>query len=576
MAKSALMAMLRRAASIAQKSNETGIPADELLGMLDVKRSYPVGNRTPDFANSPISRRHLLHGGLAAATAVAAATFTREGALAQQRGRSPILVVGAGISGLTAAYRLRQGGVRADIIEATNRVGGRIRTVSKVAGTAISADLGGEFIDTGHTTLISLATELGLRAIDLVEAQQGLVKDTFFFEGRRFSLQQIIADFAPLASKISSDLQAVGDEFSYQDFTEAAEKLDNLSISQYLDQADTSTIVRQLLRIAYTTEFGRDSEEQSALNLLFLIGAEADSFELYGNSDERYQIEGGNTQIVNRLAGQLSGSIETGTILEAITLLPDGRYRVSLRSGQSAIDRTYERVLLTLPFSTLRDVKINVPLPQPKLRAIQQLGYGTNSKLVTGYRSRIWRELYQSTASVFTDLGFQNSWEATPFAPTGNGLVTNFTGGKQGLAIGSGTPEDQAQKFLGQFERVFPGVKNLRSGKAVRAFWSGERFFKGSYSCYLVGQWTQMYGVEGERVGNIYFAGEHTSLENQGYMEGGCETGQRAAVEILQDLGLTGSADAVNARSASSLNQRRPSRKVPGARNLGNRKPSIR
>jgi len=568
MAKSALMAMLRRAASIAQKSNETGIPADELLGML--------GDCTPDFSNSPISRRALLHGGLAATAAVAAASFTREGAFAQARGRSPILVVGAGIAGLTAAYRLRQGGVRADVIEATNRVGGRIRTAPKVAGTLISAELGGEFIDTGHTNLISLATQLGLRAIDLVGVQGGFVPDTFFFQGRRFSLQQLIADFAPLASKITADLKAVGDNISYQNFTEAAERLDNLSISEYLDKADTSTIVRQLLRIAYTTEYGRDPEEQSALNLLFLIGAEADSFELYGNSDERYQIDGGNGQIVNRLADQLSGSIETGTILEAITLLPDGRYRVNLRSGQSAIDRTYERVLLTLPFSTLRDVKINVPLPQPKRRAIEQLGYGTNSKLITGYRSRIWREVYQSTASVYTDLGFQNSWEATPFAPTGNGLVTNFTGGKQGLAIGAGVPEDQAQKFLGQFERVFPGVRNLRIGKAVRAFWPGERFSKGSYSCYLVGQWTQMHRVEGERVGNIYFAGEHTSLENQGYMEGGCETGQRAASEILKDLGLTTPANTVNPRTASSLNQRRPSRKVPGSQSFENRNPSIR
>lgn len=567
MAKSGLMAMLQRASSIAQKSMATGIPADELLGMMT--------DIPPNFR---ISRRQLLHGGLAAAGAVTAATFTREGegAFAQPAGRSPILIVGAGIAGLTAGYRLRQGGVRADIIEATNSVGGRIRTVPKVAGTPIYADLGGEFIDTGHTTLISLATELGLRAIDLAQVQSGFVKDTFFFDRRRVSLGQITADFAPLASKINRDWQAVGDNISYQDFTEAAERLDNLSIAEYLDQAETSTVVRQLLRVAYTTEYGRDPEEQSALNLLFLMASEANSFSLYGDSDERYQIDGGNSQIVNRLASQLSGSIETGTILEAITLLPDRRYRVSLRSGQNTFDRTYERVLLTLPFSTLREVRINVPLPQPKRRAIEQLGYGTNSKLVTGYRSRIWRETYRSTASVFTDLGFQNTWEATPFIPTANGLVTDFTGGRQGLAIGAGVPEDQAQRFLPQFERVFPGVRNLRTGKAVRAFWPGERFAKGSYSCYLVGQWTQMYGVEEERVGNLYFAGEHTSLENQGYMEGGCETGQRAALEILEDLGLTGAANALTTRTASSLNNRRPSRKVPGARNLRNRKPSLR
>ena len=562
MAKSALMAMLQRASSIAQKSREMGIPADELLGMMT--------DRTPNF---PISRRQLLHGGLAAAGAVAAATFTREGegAFAQQRGRSPILIVGAGIAVWTVGCRWLQRGLCADIIEVINGVGGRIRTLPKVAGTQIFAELGGEFINTGHTNLISLASELGLRAIDLIQAQSGFVKDTFFFDRRRVSLEQLIADFAPLASKINADLAAIGDEISYQDFTEAAERVDNLSIAEYLDKAEISTVLRQLISVAYTTEYGRNSDEQSALNLLFLISSEAENFSLYGDSDERYQIDGGNSQIVNRLAGQLSGSIEAGTALEAISILPDGRYRVSLRSGQRTFDRTYERVLLTLPFSTLRDVQINVPLPQPKRRAIEQLGYGTNSKLITGYRSRIWRETYQSTASVFTDLGFQNSWEATPFAPTANGLVTNFTGGKQGLSIGAGVPEAQAQRFLNQFERVFPGVRNLRTGKAVRAFWPGERFFKGSYGCYLVGQWTQMYTVEGERVGNLYFAGEHTSLENQGYMEGGCETGQRAAFEILEDLGLTAAANALTTRTASSLNNRRPSRKVPGARN-----PSIR
>ncbi|MGL5064113.1 MAG: flavin monoamine oxidase family protein [Microcoleus sp.] len=562
MTKSALMAILRRAASIAQKSIATGIPADELLGML-----------RDSATNSGISRRRALQGGLAAAGAVAAATFTREGAAAQQRGRSPILVVGAGIAGLTAAYRLRQAGVRVDIIEATNRVGGRIRTAPKVAGTQIFAELGGEYIDTGHTNLIRLASELGLRAIDLVDAQRGLVPETYFFAGGRLSLEQIIADFTPLASRITADVQAIGDELSYLDFTEAAERLDNTSIAQYVSQGETSALLQQLLKVAYTTFYGRDAEEQSALNLLFLIGTETDSFSLFGNSDERYQIDGGNNQIINRLAGQLSGSIEAGTVLEAITLLSDGRYRVSLRAGQSAFDRTYERVLLTLPFTALRDVRINVPLPQPKRRAIEQLGYGTNSKLITGYRSRIWRDLYRSTAEVYTDLGFQNSSEATPFLPTPNGLVTNYTGGRQGLSIGAGLPEDQARRFLAQFETVFPGVSNLRTGRAVRAFWTGERFFKGSYSCYLVGQWTQMYGVEGERVNNLYFAGEHTSLENQGYMEGGCETGQRAAVEILEDLGFGSAAANINSRSASNL--RRPSRKVPGAGNAIRRRQRV-
>jgi len=557
MAKYALMTTLRRAYRIAQKSIQTGIPTSELVGILN--------NRALE---NPITRRRLLQAGLAATGAIAANTFTRDkNVIAQDTGRSPILIVGGGLAGLTAAYRLRQAGVRTDIVEATNRPGGRCRTLAKAAGTTIQAELGGEFINTSHTSLLSLATELGLKAIDVKEVQQRLVENTFYFQGLRVPLSQLITDFAPLAAKIDADVAAIGDNLSYTSANETAERLDNTSIAEYLDNAETSTVIRQLLSIAYAGEYGLDAEEQSCLNMLFLIGTEPNNFSVLGDSDERYQIEGGNEQITQGLAQFLSGSIETATVLEAVNTLSDGRYRVSLRSGQNAFDRTYERILFTIPFTTLREVTLNVNLPREKRFAINKLGYGTNGKLITAYRNRVWREVYLSTATVYSDLGFQNTWEATPFAPSGNALVTQFLSGRQGLTLGSGTPEDQAQKFLSQFDKVFPGVKDARIGKAVRAFWPGERFFQGSYPCYLVGQWTRMYGVEGERADNLFFAGDHTSLESQGYMEGACETGERAAVEILQDLGLTSSAQKLAQRRAANLNTPRRSRRVPRNRN---------
>lgn len=559
MAKSALMTTLRRAYRIAQKSIQTGIPTSELVGIFNDRA-----------LENPITRRRLLQTGLAATGAIAATTFTRDkNAIAQETGRSPILIVGGGLAGLTAAYRLRQAGVRADIVEATNRPGGRVRTLAKAAGTTIQAELGGEFINTSHTSLISLATELGLKAIDIKAVQQRLVEDTFYFQGLRVPLSKLITDFAPLAAQIEADIEAIGDTLTYTSANETAERLDNTSIAEYLDNAETSTVIRQLLSIVYAGEYGRDAEEQSCLNMLFLIGTEPNDFSVLGDSDERYQIEGGNEQITQGLAQFLSGSIETATVLEAVNTLSDGRYRVSLRSGQSAFDRTYERILFAIPFTTLREVTLNVNLPREKRFAIDKLGYGTNGKLITAYRNRVWREVYLSTAAVYSDLGFQSTWEATPFAPSGNALVTEFLGGRQGLTLGSGTPEDQAQKFLSQFDKVFPGVKDARIGKAVRAFWPGERFFQGSYPCYLVGQWTRMYGVEGERADNLFFAGDHTSLENQGYMEGACETGERAAVEILQDLGLTSSAQKLAQRRAANLNTSPRSRKVPRNRNSG-------
>ncbi len=105
-----------------------------------------------------------------------------------------------------------------------------------------------------------------------------------------------------------------------------------------------------------------------------------------------------------------------------------------------------------------------------------------------------------------------------------------------------------------QLEQVFPGISAVRlQGKANRAYWSGELYSQGSYACYLVGQWTQLYGSEGERVGNLFFAGEHTSLEYQGYMEGGCETGEAAALAILEDLGVQ--ADAAQQKTRVAKNR---------------------
>lgn len=532
MAKSALMLSLQRVYRIARSSIKTGIPADEL----------------GDFWHRKTSRRRILYGGLGLASAIATATWHGGRDDLAFAAIPKVLVVGAGIAGLTAAYRLRQANVPVDVIEARNRVGGRVRTIRNASGTSIPVDLGGEFIDSGHTSLLNLAKELGLQIADLQAADQGLLRETYYFQGRKVSESEMIQYFIPLAQKIEADVAALGDEeVNFRSQSQTVINLDKTSISQYLDQAQINPILKDLLEVAYTIEYGREAEEQSCFNLLFLLGTGTDKLELFGESDERFQIVGGNDQVPRRLAQQLANSIETGTVLEAITTQPDGRYRVNLRSGSGTIERTYERILLTLPFSTLRSVTLNVKLPKVKQKAIAELEYGTNSKLVTAYQQKIWRTQYGSTAEVFTDLGFQNSWESTRYLHNTKGtftqgIFTNFTGGQKGLSIGNGSPESQAQILLPQVEQVFPGISSLRQGNAIRAYWSGEQFSRGSYSCYLVGQWTKIAGAERITVGNLFFAGEHCSLEFQGYMEGGCGTGEAAAIRILRDLGLKSSA----------------------------------
>lgn len=530
MAKFPLIDLLRRAYKIARLSHHSGIPADEII----------------DIFKQKTSRRRLLYGGLTAAGAIAGATLGNiHLASVAVAADSKILVVGAGIAGLTAAYRLQQAGVPVDIIEARNLVGGRIRSLPNAAGTSTTVELGGEFIDSSHICMRRLAKELNLPLADLDAAQANLIPDTFYFQGRNIPLSEIVAYFVPVAPIIEADATAADQS------TAAFIRLDQLSITEYFTKylsqkgVTINPILQALLEVAYTTEYGREAEEQSCLNLIFLIGTDAteEGFSIFGESDERLQIIGGNQQLLLKLAKIVNKSLTLGTALEAIRQLPDGRYRVTLQSNLSSFERTYERVLLTIPFSVLRTVRINVDLPPLKRLAINQLSYGTNAKLITAYKERIWRTQYQATAAIFTDLGFQSTWESTPFATGTSGLVTNFKGGLLGLALGVSTPEAQAQQLVPQLDVVFPGMSQQRQGSAIRAFWPDEVYSRGSYSCYLVGQWTKFYlkKVEAQRVGNLFFAGEHTSQDFQGYMEGGCESGERAATEILKDLGLKNS-----------------------------------
>jgi monoamine oxidase len=165
--------------------------------------------------------------------------------------------------------------------------------------------------------------------------------------------------------------------------------------------------------------------------------------------------------------------------------------------------------------------------------AINNLGYGHNSKLMLGFNSRVWRN-YNYSGYVFTDKAIQTGWDNS-FGQSGkSGGFTVYGGGKAGLELGTGTAESQSAKFVDQLEKMWPGCKKQYNGKAKRMHWPEYPYSKGSYACYKVGQYTSIRGAEIKPVGNFYFAGEHCSSYYQGFMNGAAETGRMAAQSILK------------------------------------------
>ena len=480
-----------------------------------------------------LSRREVLQG------AALLGTVGLAGAVAQTlstvKTKDRVVIVGAGTAGLVAAHRLKQRGINATVYEASARVGGRMYSGYNQFGTGEVLEWGGELIDSGHLRIQALSKELGLTLTDLAEFEREnkLEPERWFWKGQRYTEAQMLEVFTPVIAALRQAVGGLGEDYSYSSFTPAAKILDELSISEWLERIDAPQPIRAMLELSYTTEFGLEPGEQSALNLITLIGFETEDgkndFTIYGSSDEQYHLKEGSGAIPTRLARGVNAQIQTGMPLVALERRGN-TYVLNFAGGREVLA---DHVILALPFSTLRNVDLKLSLPKVKLRAIRELGYGTNTKLFFGFKEPVWRSKYRSSGSTFTDERYQSSWDTTRGQNVKGGVMVNFTGGKHGLEVGKGTPADQAAGFLTGFDRVYPGAKAAYSGVAQRFYWPGKAWIQGSYQCYKPGQYTAFSGAEGERVERLYFCGEHTSIEAPGYMEGAVETGERVAREVL-------------------------------------------
>ena len=487
-------------------------------------------------------RRRLLQAGAGAALALPFVGATGAGCSSAPT-QVPVAIVGGGMAGLHVAYRLRQRGLLASVFEGSQRLGGRMftdrSTFAQPSGQ--HCELGGELIDTGHMTMRDLATELGLELLDYRTDDASLQTDTAFFGGQIVPAADLLAAFGPIASAIDDVYAQANDPNALPSYIDdnGLGAYDQLSISGFLDQIGASGSIRQLLEVAYNIEYGLETTEQSAMNLISLISTDTQQLALFGGSDERFHTAVGNDAFPSKLAAALDATqIALEHKLVALGTEMDGRFRLTFDRPDGSKDFIADRVVLALPFSLLREVDLaGVTLPDVKKKAIAELGYGTNSKLMVGFSSRPWRTLGYNGAS-YTDLGYQNTWETSRLQPGPDGILTNYTGGQHGIDIGGGDATKQRDTFLGQIDMVFPGTAGASTGAVARMAWPGYAFTKGSYACYKVGQWTSIGGSEFERVGNLHFCGEHTSVDAQGYMEGAAITGAMVAEAIGQDLGL--------------------------------------
>src|SRR5215204_933200 len=335
----------------------------------------------PDTSLPGTTRRGLLAGGAGLAAAAAATRFAplTPGATAPR-----IVVVGAGLAGLTCAYRLKQAGYTAKVYEASDRVGGRCWTIRGAFAEGQIAEHGGELIDQGHTQIRHLARQLGLKLDNLLAAEENGTEPFYYFDGHAYSYEEATRDIKRIWQQLHKDVSAASYPTLYNLSTARGIELDNMSIRAWIEKYVPGGIgsrLGQLLDVAYNIEYGAETTDQSALNMLYLLAYSGQGqLRIFGPSNEKYHVRGGNDQIPVRLADALQkGQIHLNMALSSIRRNSDGTYRLGFADGSTV---PADRVILALPFSILRTLDYNrAGFSKLKRTAIEKLGMGTNSKL---------------------------------------------------------------------------------------------------------------------------------------------------------------------------------------------------
>ncbi|MGZ3767503.1 MAG: flavin monoamine oxidase family protein [Mucilaginibacter sp.] len=481
------------------------------------------------------SRRRFLKQTAITAAGFAFAPSILSLASCNKNGEENIAIIGAGIAGLNAAYQLQKQGIKATLYEASDRIGGRIFTMRDVFGKDITTEVGGEFIDTTHADILQLVKELNLSLYDLRDDH--LDRKAFYFGGKQFNEDDLKMAIKPFVVPLMKDIKSMPEVISYKTASKF-EHFDRQSITEYLKSIGINGWLYDFLNVTLTREYGMEASEQSAVNFLIMFTEPADSekgYELFGSDHEVFKLKGGSQQITEALYQKVRESVKTGYNLKTISKSEQQGYELQFEHNGIITTVNAGRIIIAIPFTILRLITINVPMPAAKTKCINEIGYGNSSKFILGSSGKPWRNK-GNQGYTFTDLSFGCGWDSSQMQSDTDGSFTVFGGGNFSDKVFKGLDQNLTDEFLHDLNTIYPGMDKAFNKKTIKFCWISNPYSKAAYSSFKKGQWSTLAGWEGEPVEQIYFAGEHVSRDFQGYMNGGAQTGRMAAELLMKSI----------------------------------------
>jgi monoamine oxidase len=473
------------------------------------------------------TRRRLVIAGAAGAAAVIAGPELISAAFGRRDPSGPgrVIVVGAGLAGLTAAYELGRAGFDVTVLEARDRIGGRVYTVRDPFRDGQHAEAGGEYVDVVHRRVRAYCSRFGLPLQNATRGFAGL-DDVVYVDRRReplgrFKTRRSTRDtnrFSPLIYELGRGLDPA-------DPVGTKPHLDSRSVGWAIDRIDPSARGRFLLEAYVRDDYAAQPEDLSLLT--YATGEKV--YESVPDRDiEKFRIRGGNSQLPQAFASRLHQPVRLSTPVDAIAQSNAG---VEVRAAGQTFEGDF--CVLAAPLPALRNVDLGAARLSPALRGgIAKLSYGLATKTLLQYRRRFWRQEGFS-GDVYSDLPLGATWEATNGQPGRPGVLIGYAAGANSRHFEPETSAERARETRAWIGDVFPGSAR-EAIEYASVSWPVEPYSGGAWMAPRPGQVVPYWNALREPAGRIQLAGEHTDDLYPGYMEGAVRSGLRAARKVRQ------------------------------------------
>ena len=482
-----------------------------------------------------LSRRMFL-GGAAAIGVLLAAGCRDDGSRSSPATTRPrpdagasrrVAVVGAGLAGLTAALDLTEAGWEVVVLEARDRVGGRVFTLRNAFTHGLHVEGGGESIDDNHHALLAMLARFDLRTQQRPPNREST--GVVYRQGRRSG----IADFvAQRGGQVLEDYDrfdvllartAAGVDPEHPDRADRAEELDARSAADLIDELDPVPEARFLIEADTRSYY---NAEPTDISLLFLAQQWNVVADIPYRAEETKRVAGGNSQLPEAMAAALGEALRLGQPIRSVTHDGDG---VRVVTDGESVDAAH--LVLAAPPRPLRDVRFSPALPAAVATMLDGLELGPAAKVITEYDRPFWRDEGRSGLTV-TDLPFGVTWDSADSYDTGGpGLLTAFITGDAAAALSDLPDDERIAEVQRQLDEVYPEGRDRRAGSSATTAWRNEALTGGGYAVYGPGQLVPYWPALREPAGRIHFAGEHTEAL-AGYMESAVRSGHRIATAI--------------------------------------------